>query len=88
MPSQSLRQILTVLALLAPLASLTAQQPYKIVDHWRIGGTGGWDYLVADPANHLLYITHGPRVEVLDSTTITGMKGTHGIALDDTGKYG
>ena len=72
----------------------TAQQPYHVVDHWKIGGTGGWDYLLADPANHLLYVTHGPRVEVLDTTTgkpvgaITGMKGTHGIALDPEGHLG
>ena len=41
-----------------------------------------------------LYITHGSRVEVVDSATgksigaITGLKGTHGVALDDAGKYG
>jgi len=71
-----------------------AQAPYKVVDQWKIGGTGGWDYLLADPAAHLLYVTHGPRVEVVDTTTgkavgaITGMKGTHGIALVPGGKVG
>jgi len=70
------------------------QQPYKIVDHWKIGGTGGWDYLLDDPAAHVLYVTHGPRVEVIDTNTgkrvaaITDLKGTHGIALDDAGKFG
>ncbi len=83
---------IAVLLLTAGLAA--AQQPYQILDHWKIGGTGGWDYLLADSTAHLLYITHGPRVEVVDSTSgkpvavIAGMKGTHGIALDDTGKYG
>ncbi len=71
-----------------------AQQPYQVIDRWKIGGAGGWDYLIADPANHLLYVTHGPRVEVLDTETgkpvgaITGMKGTHGVALDAEGKLG
>jgi len=71
-----------------------AQQPYKVLDHWKIGGAGGWDYLLADPGAHLLYVTHGPRVEVIDTKTgktvgaITGMKGTHGIALDSEGKFG
>jgi YVTN family beta-propeller protein len=48
----------------------------------------------ADAAAHRLYIAHGPRVEVIDTRTgkpvgaITGLHGTHGIALDDAGKYG
>ena len=71
-----------------------AQQPYRVVDRWKIGGTGGWDYLLADAAAHLLYVTHGGRVEVVDTQTgkavgaITGMKGTHGVALDLEGKFG
>ncbi len=75
-------------------ACAIAQQPYKVVDHWKIGGTGGWDYLTADPSAHMLYVTHGPRVEVLDTATgktvgaITGLKGTHGVALDADGKFG
>ncbi|WP_317891017.1 YncE family protein [Edaphobacter bradus] len=75
-------------------AAASAQTQYRIVDHWKVGGTGGWDYVVADSAAHLLYVTHGPRVEVLDTTTgksvaaITGLKGTHGVALDSEGKLG
>ncbi|MES2390513.1 MAG: YncE family protein [Acidobacteriota bacterium] len=71
-----------------------AQGPYRVLDTWKIGGAGGWDYLCEDPANHLLYVTHGPRVEILDTRTgksagaITGMKGTHGVALDTAGKLG
>ena len=73
---------------------LAAQHPYKVIDHWKIGGEGGWDYLLADPPAHRLYVTHGPRVEVLDTATgkpigaITGLHGTHGIALDTAGKFG
>lgn len=75
-------------------AQLTAQQPYKILDRWKLGGEGGWDYLLADSAMHRLYIAHGPRVEVVDAQTgkpigaITGLHGTHGIALDTAGRYG
>ncbi len=71
-----------------------AQSPYKVLDKWKVGGTGGWDYLLADPAAHRLYVTHGPRVEVLDTHTgkvigaITGLKGTHGVVLDPDGKVG
>jgi YVTN family beta-propeller protein len=80
-------------ALLAPAAGL-AQKPYRILTQWTIGGEGGWDYLTSDPKAHRLYVTHGPRVEVLNTDSgkvvgsITGLKGTHGVALDDTGKYG
>jgi len=71
-----------------------AQQPYKILDKWKIGGDGGWDYLLADPSAHRIYITHGARVDVVDSATgkvagaISGLHGTHGIALDNAGKFG
>jgi YVTN family beta-propeller protein len=80
-------------ALLAP-ASGFAQKPYSLLTQWTIGGEGGWDYLTSDPKAHRLYVTHGPRVEVLNTDSgkvvgsITGLKGTHGVALDDTGKYG
>jgi len=78
--------------LAAPAAS--AQQPYHIVDHWKIGGDGGWDYMTVDSAANRLYVTHGPRVEVLDTNTgkplgaIVGLHGTHDVVLDPDGKTG
>jgi DNA-binding beta-propeller fold protein YncE len=95
------RNLLNTLALTGSLAvvltawsTAVAQKPYAVLDHWTVGGEGGWDYLTNDPAAHRLYLTHGPRVEVLDTESgkvvgsITGLKGTHGVALDDAGKYG
>jgi DNA-binding beta-propeller fold protein YncE len=96
------RRIASILASSALLAAaflpaapaLAADGPYSIVDHWKIGGEGGWDYLLADPSAHVLYLTHGTQVEIIDTRTgkkigaITGFKGTHGIALDSTGKVG
>jgi YVTN family beta-propeller protein len=88
----SLMAVATLMA--APLVAFGAAGPYSVVDKWVIGGTGGWDYLLADPSMHVLYLTHGTRVEVVDTTTgkavgaITDLKGTHGIALDADGKYG
>ncbi len=67
---------------------------FAVVDHWKIGGDGGWDYLLADPSEHVVYVTHGPRVEIIDTKTgksvgaLTGFKSTHGVALDHDGKYG
>jgi YVTN family beta-propeller protein len=74
--------------------SAQAQKTFKVLDKWTVGGEGGWDYLVVDSPAHRLYLTHGARVEVLDTTTgksvgaITGLHGTHGVALDDEGKFG
>lgn len=71
-----------------------AQGQYRVMTQWKIGGEGGWDYLTADPAAHRLYITHGARVEVIDTESgksvgaITDLQGTHGVALDAAGKYG
>jgi len=80
-------------ALLAPIAAI-AQKPYRVLTKWTIGGDGGWDYLATDTGAHRLYVTHGTRVEVLDTHTgkvigsIQGLQGIHGVAFDDTGKYG
>jgi DNA-binding beta-propeller fold protein YncE len=93
MMSKCIRPLLPALILFGSVAAF-AQKPYSVLTQWKIGGEGGWDYLTSDPAAHRLYVTHGPRVEVLDSDTgkvvgaITGLKGTHGVALDDSGKYG
>jgi YVTN family beta-propeller protein len=79
-----------VFAILTPSASF-AQKPYSIQVRWTIGGEGGWDYLLADAAAHRLYVTHATRLEVLDTSSgkvVTGMKGLHGVALDDAGKFG
>jgi len=81
----------------APVAassSPTPQQPYHVIDHWKIGGDGGWDYPVSDPGAHRLYIAHGTEVDVVDTNTgksigtIPNLHGVHSIALDTAGKFG
>ncbi len=94
LPATRLHFVILVLLLGLFAGSAEAQQPYRILDRWKIGGTGGWDYLLADPSAHLLYVTHGARVEVLDTNTgkpagaITGLKATHGIALNPDAQEG
>jgi YVTN family beta-propeller protein len=86
--------VCAVLAVAPGLTAYAADGPYAVVDKWVIGGQGGWDYLLADPSMHVVYLTHGQRVEVVDTKTgkavgaITELKGTHGIALDTDGRYG
>ncbi len=80
--------------LLAAVPAANAQQPYKIIDRWKTGGEGGWDDLRVDSAAHRLYLSRGLRVDVVDTQTgklvgsITGLHGTHAIALDTAGKFG
>lgn len=75
-------------------SAAVAQEPYRVLDHWKIGGMGGWDYLLADPGAGRLYVTHGTRVEVIDTSTgkivgaVTGLKGVHGVVLDPDGRFG
>jgi len=80
-------------ALLAPMTAI-AQKPFHVQSKWTIGGEGGWDYLATDAGAHRLYVTHGTRVEVLDTNSgkligsIQDLQGIHGVAFDDAGKYG
>ena len=82
----------TIFAAVLSLAAVSAAQNYHVAEHWKIGGQGGWDYLLSDDGAHRLYIAHNSRVEVVDSATgrplgaITGLKSTHGIALNPTGR--
>ena len=45
--------------LVTAVRPVSAQQPYKVIDRWKIGGEGGWDDLTADGQAHRLYLTHG-----------------------------
>ncbi len=82
------------LGLLAATVSADAQQPYHVLDHWKLADTGWWDYLIVDSPAHRLYITRGDHVDVLDTTTgklvgtIGNLHGTHGVAFDTAGKLG
>jgi YVTN family beta-propeller protein len=84
----------TIFAAVLSLAVVSAAQNYHVAEHRKIGGQGGWDYLLSDDGAHRLYIAHNSRVEVVDTATgkplgaITGLKSTHGIALNPDGKIG
>ena len=76
------------LTLLVAAAALAAAGPgYKVVNTYKVGGEGGWDYLTADAAARRLYISRGTHVIVLDLDSgktvgdIADTPGVHGIAL-------
>ena len=70
------------------LASAATGSDYKVVKKWKLGGDGGWDYLIADSAGHRLFIARATRVIVVDTESgmqvgeIPDTPGVHGIALD------
>ena len=100
MPNTSRRVVSSLLfaaSTLVPFfttASATAQKPFQIEQRWTIGGTGGWDYLTADPTTHRLYIAHLTRVDVVDTTTgkvigaVEGLTRCHGVVIAPDGKTG
>src|ERR1700694_758046 len=79
---------LSLLVLLLGLSShLVHAETYKVTGSIPIGGTGHWDYLLADSENRRLYVSHNAEVVVLDldSQKILGKVPvggfSHGIAI-------
>jgi YVTN family beta-propeller protein len=101
MPTQSAQRhftrilfAVTLLCTIAAVPASHAQGPYKILGGWQLTDAGGWDYLLIDSNAHRLYITRGDHVDVMDVAngkqlgTISGLHGTHGVALNPDGKVG
>jgi len=60
---------------------------------WKLGGTGGWDYLTLNHASTRLYIERMDRIMVVDTASgkvlaeVPEINGAHGVALaEDLGK--
>ena len=90
----SIRAAFLVWMSLGAITELTAAaadtaQPgkFEVLQHWKLGGAGGWDYLSVDSAARRLYISRGTRVDVVDIESgkvigsIPDTQGVHGIAL-------
>ncbi len=72
----------------APVTSTAAPaQPLAVLQTWKVGGDGGWDYLTFDVTTKRLFVSRGTRVDVInvDTGTVVGSipdtQGVHGIAL-------
>ena len=67
---------------------------YKVVGHYQIGGTGGWDYINIDSSARRLYVSHSTQVGVVDADTgkivgtIADTPGVHGAAIAAGFKHG
>jgi hypothetical protein len=76
-----------IILLVATVALAAAAPAYKVVNTYKVGGDGGWDYLTADSSARRLYISRATHVVVLDLDSgktvgdIADTPGVHGIAL-------
>lgn len=74
--------------LLAACAHLPAQGvDYKVANKYKLGGEGGWDYLLVDTTMNRLFLSRGTHVMVMSTETgatlgdIPNTTGVHGVAL-------
>jgi DNA-binding beta-propeller fold protein YncE len=76
-----------IIVAVAAMAWAAAGSGYHVVTTYKVGGEGGWDYLIADPDARRVYISRGTHVIVLDADSgknladIPDTPGVHGIAL-------
>jgi len=88
---KTLRLLLSLLAVSVPallaLPSLGAEHDYHFLKEIPVGGEGGWDYLSIDETARRLYVSHDPKVVVIDleKDTVVGeiadTPGVHGFAI-------
>jgi YVTN family beta-propeller protein len=84
-----MKRILAIVLATTILAALPAfaQKQFKITDRVKLGGEGGWDYLIYDNVGHRLFITRGSHVMMVDTAAlkVTGdipdLSSIHGVAL-------
>jgi DNA-binding beta-propeller fold protein YncE len=69
------------------ISAMAADSGYHLINTYKLGGEGGWDYLTMDSAARRLYISRATHVIVLDADSgkpvgdIPDTPGVHGIAL-------
>ena len=73
--------------LFAATSALAADSGYHLINTYKLGGDGGWDYLIADSSARRVYISRATHVIVIDADSgkpvgdIPDTPGVHGIAL-------
>ena len=78
----------------AVVEDLTPDAARYQIDRVALPGEGRGDYILADPDNRRLYVTHSAVVHILDLDTlkplgeVEGLKASHGVALDPAGGHG
>jgi len=59
--------MLPLTVLIAGGLTVASAQQYQLKTEIKIGGEGGWDFLVADSSTRRVYVPHGTKVYVIDS---------------------
>lgn len=71
MPTKTLIQILIGVCLLSSQLALSAQSlksnEFTLVEHYNVGGEGGWDLLTFDTKHHRLFVSRSTHVQVIDA---------------------
>jgi DNA-binding beta-propeller fold protein YncE len=73
--------------LLTGTLAMAADSGYHLINTYKLGGEGGWDYLTLDSSARRLYISRATHVIVMDADSgkvvgdIPDTPGVHGIAL-------
>jgi DNA-binding beta-propeller fold protein YncE len=73
--------------------SVSAAEPYKIVNSSQTMGTGGIDYVYADSVGRRIYVPRGGQILVFDLDTLKSVgaisnSGGHGVAVDPKSHHG
>jgi DNA-binding beta-propeller fold protein YncE len=83
---KNFRNGVAILLFLCPFVS-AADPGLHVINTFKVGGEGGWDYLEIDSSSRHLFISHGTHVQVIDADSgkavgdIPDTPGVHGIAL-------
>lgn len=89
-----MKKSILAIAAISTIAFAANAQTYVADKTIDLTGDGGYDYVSIDKANNRLYASHGTMVNVVDLATekqigvIEGLKGCHGIAIDNKANKG
>lgn len=79
--------LIAVLSVGTVAGSPSSPPQYRVVNHIRLGGDGGWDFLTVDGQSRRVYVARSTRVMVVDADSgkliaeIPDTPRVHGIAL-------
>src|ERR1700675_3256258 len=81
-----------LVALCATAGVAPANSDPQVLQRWKLGGAGGWDYLTLDAAGKRLFVSRATRVDVISTESgkligsIPNTQGVHRIALAEDSK--